>query len=138
VDVDWRASRGLERNLIATLSNEGWPCHGPGILMSGATGCGKSWHACALAQQAARMGFSALYTRAPRVLEQLRAAHVTATLQWHTRPSERAIADAITDRIVHRAHKITLEGEPLRQNNGSLPSRRNAVRDQAGFGGRRR
>ncbi len=74
-DIDWRVSRGLDRNLIATLANGDWLRHGRSVLISGATGCGKSWLACALAQQAARMGFSALYTRAPRLLEELRVAH---------------------------------------------------------------
>lgn len=36
---------------------------------------GKTWLACALAQQAARQGFAVLYTRAPRLLEELRVAH---------------------------------------------------------------
>jgi DNA replication protein DnaC len=36
---------------------------------------GKTWLACALAQQAARCGFSVLYARAPRLLEELRIAH---------------------------------------------------------------
>jgi DNA replication protein DnaC len=38
-------------------------------------GVGKTWLACALAQQAARSGFTVLYLRAPRLLEELRVAH---------------------------------------------------------------
>ena len=38
-------------------------------------GVGKTWLSCALAQQAARSGFTVLYTRAPRLLEELRVAH---------------------------------------------------------------
>jgi len=45
------------------------------VLITGATGVGKTWLACALAQQAARLGFSVLYARAPRLLEELRVAH---------------------------------------------------------------
>ncbi|MFM1988775.1 MAG: hypothetical protein RJA99_1732 [Pseudomonadota bacterium] len=45
------------------------------MLMTGPTGAGKTWLACALAQQAARGGFSALYARASRLLEELRIAH---------------------------------------------------------------
>lgn len=46
-----------------------------GHYVSGSTGVGKTWLCCALAQQAARSGFTVLYTRAPRLLEELRVAH---------------------------------------------------------------
>ncbi|MGE3771497.1 MAG: IS21-like element helper ATPase IstB [Gammaproteobacteria bacterium] len=74
-DIDWRASRGLDRALIAALAGGDWLRHGHNVLITGATGVGKTWLACALAQQAARSGFSVLYMRAPRLLEELRVAH---------------------------------------------------------------
>jgi len=74
-DIDWRASRGLDRALIAALAGGDWLRHGHNVLLTGATGVGKTWLACALAQQAARSGFSVLYMRAPRLLEELRVAH---------------------------------------------------------------
>jgi len=74
-DIDWRASRGLSRELIASLAGGDWLRHGHNILLTGATGCGKTWLACALGQQAARLGFSVLYARAPRLLEELHVAH---------------------------------------------------------------
>ena len=74
-DIDWRASRGLDRTLITALAGGDWLRHGHNVLITGATGVGKTWLACALAQQAARSGFTVLYVRAPRLLEELRIAH---------------------------------------------------------------
>lgn len=74
-DIDWRASRGLDRNLVTALAGGEWLRHGHNVLITGATGVGKTWLACALAQQAARSGFTVLYVRAPRLLEELRVAH---------------------------------------------------------------
>lgn len=74
-DIDWRASRGLDRSLVTQLAGCDWIRHGQSLILTGTTGTGKTWLACALAQQAARAGFSVLYTRAPRLLEDLRVTH---------------------------------------------------------------
>ena len=75
-DIDWRASRAA---WTARLSPR-WPAATgcatrSNLLITGATGCGKTWLACALAQQAARSGFSVLYTRAARLFDELQVAH---------------------------------------------------------------
>lgn len=74
-DVDWRAGRGLDRHLVTALAGGDWIRHGRNVLITGATGCGKTWLGCALAQQAVRLGFSVLYTRATRLLQELQVAH---------------------------------------------------------------
>lgn len=74
-DIDWRASRGLDRNLLTQLTGCDWVRNGHNVLVTGATGAGKTWLACALGHQAARAGFTVLYTRATRLLEELRVAH---------------------------------------------------------------
>ena len=74
-DIDWRSTRGLKREVIGELAGGDWLRHGHNVLLTGATGCGKTWLACALGQQAARLGFSVLYVRAPRLLEELHVAH---------------------------------------------------------------
>jgi DNA replication protein DnaC len=167
-DIDWRASRGINRSLMTELTGAEWLRHGRSILITGATGCGKTWLACALGRQAARHGHSVLYTRTSRLLEELHVAHgdgsfsrrlaqlarldllvlddfalapiaahersdllellddrvgtrstiITSQLPlaaWHEWLGEPTLADAILDRIVHGAHKITLKGESLRR-----------------------
>ena len=74
-DIDWRAGRGLDRQLVTALAEGDWIRHGRNVLITGATGCGKTWLGCALAQQAARQGFTVLYTRATRLLQELQVAH---------------------------------------------------------------
>jgi len=74
-DIDWRAGRGLDRHLVTALAGGDWIRHARNVLITGATGGGKTWLGCALAQQAARCGFSVLYTRATRLLQELQVAH---------------------------------------------------------------
>ena len=49
-DIDWRASRGLDRNLVNQLTSGDWLRHAQNVLITGSTGVGKTWLACALAQ----------------------------------------------------------------------------------------
>ena len=74
-DINWRASRALDRSLIATLAGGDWLRNARNLLITGATGSGKTWLACALAHQAARGGFSVLYVRAARLFDELQVAH---------------------------------------------------------------
>ena len=74
-DINWRASRALDRSLVATLAGGDWLRNAQNLLITGMTGCGKTWLACALAHQAARSGFSVLYTRAARLFDELQVAH---------------------------------------------------------------
>ncbi len=58
-----------------SLASCDWVRTGQSVIATGATGLGKSWIACALGNQACRQGFSVLYTRFSRLLEELRIAH---------------------------------------------------------------
>lgn len=78
-DILWRHSRNLDRHLVTALAGCDWVRHAQPILISGATGCGKTWLSCALARQAARSGFSVLYARCHRLLQELRVAHGEGT-----------------------------------------------------------
>ena len=138
------------------------------MIITGQTGTGKTWLACAFGRQAARLDHSILYLRVPRLFEDLGLARldgrfprlidklarvqllilddwgthtltdqqrldlleifeeryrrkstlITAQLpvaQWHDMIGEPTIADAILDRIIHNAHRITLEGDSMRR-----------------------
>ena len=74
-DINYRSSRALDRSLVATLAGGDWIRNAQNLLITGATGCGKTWLACALAHQAARSGFSVLYVRAGRLFDELQVAH---------------------------------------------------------------
>ncbi|SOE87948.1 IstB-like ATP binding N-terminal [Caballeronia arationis] len=76
-DIDVRQSRGLDQRVVATLASCDWIRNAQNIILSGPTGAGKTWIACAFAQQACRQGFSALYVRAARLFEELRIAHAS-------------------------------------------------------------
>ncbi len=168
-EVDYRPSRGLDKRLLATLAGGEWIRQGHNLILTGATGVGKTWLACALCHQAARLGFSCLYLRTPRLFEELRIAHgegsfsrrlaqlaktdllllddwalsaldapargdlleilddrvgsrstiITSQLppeHWHAYLNDPTLADAILDRLIHHAHKITLKGDSLRKN----------------------
>jgi DNA replication protein DnaC len=73
-DVDLRAPRGLDRSLFLSLCSCQWVSQHLNVLITGPTGAGKSFLACALAQKACREGFTALYHRLPRLLPELAMA----------------------------------------------------------------
>ena len=74
-DIDYRSSRGLDRARIAALTQNTWIRQGQNLLLTGATGTGKTWLACAFGHQACRQGLSVSYLRLPRLLEDLRIRH---------------------------------------------------------------
>jgi DNA replication protein DnaC len=75
-DLDLRTPRGLDRTLVATLASGQWIRTSRSVLLTGPTGVGKTFIACALGHQAARDGFSVLYRRLPRLLDDLAIARV--------------------------------------------------------------
>ncbi len=70
-DIDYRVSRGISQQVILELANPQWITAHCNVLVSGTTGVGKSFIACALGNSAARAGYTVLYIRAPRLFETL-------------------------------------------------------------------
>jgi DNA replication protein DnaC len=70
-DIDYRHPRGLNKQTILELSSAQWITHHRNVLLTGPTGVGKSYIACALGNLAARLGLTVLYLRAPRLFETL-------------------------------------------------------------------
>lgn len=73
-DVDYRHPRGLNKQALLELGNVQWAAAGRNVLLTGPTGVGKSYIACALGNLAARSGHTVLYVRAPRLFESLAQA----------------------------------------------------------------
>src|SRR5262245_3936724 len=73
-DIDYQHPRGLDRSLVASLISCDWIRSHHNLHITGPTGTGKSWLACAFGNQACRQGLSVRYERTSRLLDQLRVA----------------------------------------------------------------
>ncbi|WP_455289863.1 IS21-like element helper ATPase IstB [Cupriavidus necator] len=172
-DIDYRTARGLDRTLLARLLTGEWIRERQNVILIGKTGLGKSWLACALANQACRHGYSVCYLRMPKFSEEMAIVHgsgryakllaqwaktdilvlddlamtpmsdqarrdllellddrhgsrstiVTSQIpldHWHDAIGDPTLADAILDRLVHNAHRLTLDGESMRKRRNGL------------------
>jgi DNA replication protein DnaC len=167
-DIDCSSARKLDRSRIRELATCRWIAEHHNVVLTGPTGVGKTYVACALAQQACRQGYRALYRRASRLFDELtlaradgsyprllakiaridvlviddwgltaadererrdllevvedrdgtRSTILTSQLPveaWHDHFGDPTVADAICDRILHRAHRIVLQGPSRRK-----------------------
>jgi DNA replication protein DnaC len=73
-DIDYRNSRGLDKGLVQSLASCQWVKEHLNVLITGPTGVGKTWLACALAHKACREGYTAQYVRLTRLLRDLTIA----------------------------------------------------------------
>jgi len=73
-DVDFKHPRALDRQQVLSLGNCGFIQSRHNLLITGPTGIGKSYLACAFVERACRRGYNAAYLRLPRLLQQLAVA----------------------------------------------------------------
>jgi len=73
-DIDFKAPRGIDKSVILRLANCDWVRNAQNIIITGPTGVGKTYLACAFANKACRMGFSAIYIRLSRLFQDLSIA----------------------------------------------------------------
>jgi len=79
-DLDFEDSRGLKRSAINQLASCDWVTHHQNVLITGFTGTGKTYLACALAHTACRAGHRAVYFYGPRLFRELALAHADGSL----------------------------------------------------------
>lgn len=73
-EIDFRTPRGLSRDLFLALAQNAWVAAKQNVIITGPTGSGKTFIACALANSACRAGMSAFYIRLPRLLQEMHIA----------------------------------------------------------------
>lgn len=73
-DIDFRHPRGLDKALMVSLMTCQWIRDHQNLIITGPTGVGKTYLACAMTQKACRDGYSALYLRLPRLFQDLALA----------------------------------------------------------------
>jgi DNA replication protein DnaC len=78
-EVDYPARRELDKAVVRQLATCRWVQEHHNVLITGATGTGKTYLACALAQQACRKGYRAMYRRASRLTDELTLARADGT-----------------------------------------------------------
>jgi DNA replication protein DnaC len=129
-DVNYRHPRGLDKSLFLSLSTCQWIRDHHNILITGPTGVGKSFLACALGHRACMEGFKVLYSRAPRLFHELNVArgdgrysklmnqlaktHLIIIDDWGltalSHQEQRDLLEILEDR--HGIHSTIIAGQP--------------------------
>jgi DNA replication protein DnaC len=123
-DIDYEKNRGLDRALIARMSDMNWLTEGRNLFITGASGVGKTWIACAFGGTACRMGKRVASYRMPRLLDELRSARANGTwgklLEALQKPTLLILDDFGLDRLNATHCRDILEIFEDRQGAGSI------------------
>lgn len=79
-DIDYRQHRGLQRSTMEHLAGSDWIKHSQNCIITGPTGVGKTYLACALAQKACRDGYRTQYFYAPKLFRELSTCHADGSI----------------------------------------------------------
>lgn len=79
-EIKYDANRGLDKSLMANLAMGDYIKKGESILITGATGCGKSFLASALGHHACQQGYKVAYFNVQKLLMQTKMAKIDGTI----------------------------------------------------------
>jgi DNA replication protein DnaC len=131
-DVDYSHARGLSKQVMLELATCRWLTAHQNVIITGMTGLGKSWLACALGQKACRDGYTVVYRRVPRLFDELAQARADGThfqllrrfakiqvlilddfgLEVMTAPQRRDLLEVVEDRYGASSTIVTSQLDP--------------------------
>lgn len=79
-ELQFDASRGIDKSLISALATGDYLSKGESVLITGATGCGKSYLASALGHQACAQGYKVAYYNIQKILLKAKMSRVEGTI----------------------------------------------------------
>lgn len=123
-DLDFRGGRGLDQKQIASLSACEWVRRQQNIIITGATGVGKTWLGCAFGAQACRLGMTVAFHKASELWSDIADADLDGSLRALklslTKPNLFILDDLGIGDITSLAGRVLLDVVDRRSKNGSL------------------